>query len=75
MPKNTNKTKETGTNFDLTADYLIEIQLIAKILLKQRSLNQIRHCFTVHNRISHQFLEQIILKYLNDFQNRNFSIL
>ena len=26
-------------------------QLIAKILLKQRGLNQIRHCLTGHNQI------------------------
>ena len=56
MPKNTNKTKNTGTNFDLKTVSLIEIyqtiskkfkigvsQLIAKILLKQLKLksNQI----------------------------------
>ena len=48
MPKNTNKTKSTGTNFDLKTVSLIEIyqtiskkfkigisQLFAKILLKQ----------------------------------------
>ena len=27
MPKNTNKTKNTGTNFDLTTDSLIERSL------------------------------------------------
>ena len=59
MPKNTNKTKNTGTNFGLATDFLIEkyqaismkfkiriSQLIATVLLKQRSLNQIRHSFT-----------------------------
>ena len=62
MPKNTNKTKKNSTNFDLTTDsstekyYTILIkckirisQLIAKILLKQRRLKQIRHCLTGHN--------------------------
>ena len=58
MLKNTNKTKKNRTNFDLTTDYSIEkyltvsikfkipiFKLIAKILLKQQILNQIRHCF------------------------------
>ena len=56
MPKNTNK-----TNFDLASDSLIEkcktmlvklkirtFQLIAKILLKQQSLNLIRQSLTGH---------------------------
>ena len=47
MAKNKNK-KKNGTYFDLTTDSLkfkVHIsQLIAKILLKQRHLNQIRHC-------------------------------
>ena len=56
MPKNTNK-----TNFDLASDFLIEkcktmlvklkirtFQLIAKILLKQQSLNLIRQSLTGH---------------------------
>ena len=55
MPKNTNKTRKTGTKFEPTTDSLIEkyetiliklkiciSQFIAKILLKQRSLNQFR---------------------------------
>ena len=59
MPKNTNKTKNTGTTFGLATDFLIEkyqaismkfkiriSQLITTVLLKQRSLNQIRHNFT-----------------------------
>ena len=98
-------------------------QLIAKILLKQWSLNQIGHCLTGHNQIWHHFFikkywsilmnfkskflnfmtnvnqnngneiksdifrwdmfksdtissfHQQILKYFNDFQNRNFSVL
>ena len=45
MPKNTNKTKKH------TGQTLIRQQLIAKILLKQQSLNQIRHCLTGHNQI------------------------
>ena len=52
MPKNRNKTKNSKTNFDLTANssmFKFRIsQLIAKILLKQQSLNQIRHCLTGH---------------------------
>ena len=64
MPKkNTNQTK-SGTNFDLTTNSLIEeyetilikfkiciSQLITKILLKQRSLNQIRHCLRGHFQV------------------------
>ena len=34
-------------------------QLIAKILLKQRNLNQIRHCFTGHIQIWLNFFDQI----------------
>ena len=59
MLKNTNKTQKTGANFDLTTNYFNLIkkyspisikskicisQLLAKILLKQQSLYQIRHC-------------------------------
>ena len=36
-------------------------QLIAKILLKQQNLNQIRHCLKVHNLTS--FFYQKKLKY------------
>ena len=56
MPKYTNKTKEIGTIFDLTTDFLIKkywtisiklktfiSQIIARILLKQQNLNQIKH--------------------------------
>ena len=40
MPKNTN------------IKFKIRIsQLIAKIIFKQQSLNQIRHCLTGHNQI------------------------
>ena len=59
MPKNTKNTKKARTNFDLTTDPLIEkyqtisikfkihiSQLIAKILLKQRCLNQIKQYLT-----------------------------
>ena len=64
--KNNSKTKtnETRTNFDQTTDSLIEnhqtiyitfkthiSELIAKIGLKERSLNQVRHCLTVHLQI------------------------
>ena len=62
MPKSTNKTKKRGRgNFDLATNSIIEknetisvtfkiriTQLTAKLLLKQRSLNQIRHCLTGH---------------------------
>ena len=42
MPKNTNiNKKKTGTKFKIRIS-----QLIAKILLKKRSLKQIRHCLT-----------------------------
>ena len=39
MPKNTNKTKKTGTNFDLTTYSLIKyiFQLLVKILLKKEA--------------------------------------
>ena len=53
--------QKNRTNFDVTTDHLIEkyqtisikfriciSQLFDKILLKQRSLNQIRHCLTGH---------------------------
>ena len=43
-------------------------QLIVKILLKQQSLNQTRHCLTRHNQIWHHFSHQK-LKYFNDLQN------
>ena len=64
MPKNTNETKKTVANFDLASDSLIEkcktiltklkirtVQLIAKILLKQQSLNLIRQSLTGHVQI------------------------
>ena len=41
MPKNIYKAEKTGTN--------------ANILVKQRSLNQIRRCLTGHNQIWHHF--------------------
>ena len=51
-------------------------QLIAKILLRQRRLKQIRHCLTEHNKSDTIFLSKhismTIKKYLNDFQNNNF---
>ena len=66
MPKNTNMTKNTGTNFDLKTDSLIEkyknnslkfkiriSQLSVKVLPKQQSLNQIRHCLTGHIQIKY----------------------
>ena len=49
-------------------------QLIAKILLKQRNLNKFRHWLIGHIQSWH-FFYQKILKYFNDFQNRNFSVL
>ena len=71
MLKNTNKTNKPGTNFDLTTDYSIEkylpvsikfkihiFELIAKILLKQQSLNQIRHCFGRYIQIWHYILNK-----------------
>ena len=50
-------------------------QLIANVLFKQGILNQIRHCLTGHDQIWHDFFYQKILKYFNDLQNRNFSVL
>ena len=51
-------------------------QLFAKTLLKQRSLNQIRHCLTGVIQISIIFFDQkILIKYFNDFDNKNFSVL
>ena len=47
-------------------------QPIAKIELKQQSLNQIRHCLI--NKFFFFFFDQEILKYFNNFQNQNFSI-
>ena len=44
-------------------------QLIAKILLKKRSLNELRQCLIGHIQIWHFFIK----KYFNDFQNQNFS--
>ena len=59
--KKKKRKKKNGTNFDLTTDSLIEkyqtisikfkipiSQLIAKNLLKQRCLNEIRHYLTGH---------------------------
>ena len=81
MLKNTNKTKKTRTNFDLTTDYSIEkyltvsikfkipiFKLIAKILLKQQILNQIRHCFGRYIQMWHYIFYQKLLKYFNYFQ-------
>ena len=71
MPKNTNKKKKTGTNFNLTTESLIVkyqiisvnfkiriSQLISKILLRQRILNQVRHFLTGHIEFSHHFFYQ-----------------
>ena len=49
-------------------------QRIAKIKLKQWSLNQIRHCLTEHIQMWHHFFDQL-LKYFHDFQDQNFSVL
>ena len=56
MPKNTKKKeKKTRTNSDMTPDSLTEkpriSQFIAKFLLKQQSISQIRHCLTWHIQI------------------------
>ena len=48
-------------------------QRIAKLLFKQKSLNKIRCCLTVHIQIW-LFLNQKI-KHFNDFQNQNSSVL
>ena len=66
--KHTNKTKKNWNkswsdnrflNLKIL-DYFNKIksrisQLITKVLLKQRSLNQIRYCLTGHNQIWHHF--------------------
>ena len=56
MPKNTSKTNKIGTNFVISQLKNIKLfsinfkicisQIIAKILIKQRSLGKIRHCLT-----------------------------
>ena len=55
MPKKKIRQKENWYKFDLTTDWkTFEIsifQLIAKILPKQKSLNQIRHCLRGHKQI------------------------
>ena len=53
-------------------------QLIVKILFKQRSLKQTRHCLTGHTQIWHYFcffLSKKKFMHFNDFQNQNFSVL
>ena len=48
------------------------------MLLKQRDLDQIRHCLTGNIKIWHHLFYQKKnkkLKYFNDFQNQNFSVL
>ena len=70
MPKNINKTKngdKFGSDNRLlnwkTLNYFIHIyQLIFKILLKQRSLNKIRHYLAGRNQIWHHFFIKKILK-------------
>ena len=55
---------------------ILIFQLFAKILLKQRSLNQSRHCLTGIIQISIIFFDQkILIKYFNDFDNKNLSVL
>ena len=55
MSKNTNNLTSDSLikkNQTISINFKIYIsQLIAKTLLKQRSLNQIRHCFTGHIQI------------------------
>ena len=46
MPKTTNKTKKILIKLKIRIS-----QLIAKILLKQQSLNQIMYCLTGYNQI------------------------
>ena len=51
-------------------------QLIAKSLLKQLNLNQIRHYLPGHSQIwCHIFFSQKMLKYFNDSKNQSFSVL
>ena len=51
------------------------MQLIAKSLLKQRSLNQIRHCLIGCIQIWHHLYFKKKLKYFSDFKNQNYSVL
>ena len=44
-------------------------QFIANILLKQQSLNEIRHSLAGRIQIWDQLFEQKILMYFNDFEN------
>ena len=64
MSKNTNKTKKPGKNSNLISDSLIEKQNISLLisLLKQQSLNQIRHYLTGHTQIRHHFFYQKRIK-------------
>ena len=57
--------------------YPWKMETLAWNMFKQRSLNQIRHCLTGHNQMWHHipFYQKILLKYLNDLKNRNFSVL
>ena len=84
MPKNTNKTKNTETNFDLTTDSLIENIKLFQLSLKSvffnilpkfysESLNQNTLFDRTHSNLT-WFFYQKELKYFNDFQNRNFSV-
>ena len=85
--KQTNKQK-TRTNLDLTTHHFLmkkfnyfnkfcnlHFSTYCQILLKQRILNQIRQCLGRHIQIWHHFFYQKTLKYSNDLQNRNFSVL
>ena len=82
MPKNTNKTKNTGTIFGLATDFVIEkyqaismkfkiriSQLITTVLLKQQSLNQLRHSFT------HIILASVLTDSLFFYCNTLFSLM
>ena len=60
MPKNTNRDKFKSNNRFLTwkiSNYF-NTQVIAKFLLKQQSLNQMRHWLTAHNQILHFFIKK-----------------
>ena len=74
------------TNFDLTTNSLIEklytismkvkyciYQLIAKFIFKQQTLNQIRQFGRAYSNLTSFYQKK--LKYFNDFQNQNFSVL
>ena len=67
MPKNTNKAKEIGTNFDLT--YCQNTNQTTKLKPSQRLFDR------TYSNLTFFFFNKKTLKYFNDFPNRSFSVL